>query len=133
MRNMYNERYNNLLNVMKEKDWDCVILWPSPNMYYITGYYPKPDERLQIAFLPVQGEPALIVPRLYTDEAKQKCWIKDQRSWQDGDDVLAVVTDVVKDLGLEGARIALDDTMGYLQVAPIQKPVPMQSLAWPVQ
>ena len=124
MRNMYNERYNNLLNVMKEKDWDCVILWPSPNMYYITGYYPKPDERLQIAFLPVQGEPALIVPRLYTDEAKQKCWIKDQRSWQDGDDVLAVVTDVVKDLGLEGARIALDDTMGYLQVAPIQKACP---------
>lgn len=124
MEKMHNERYMSLLKIMRDKGWDCVILWPSPNMYYITGYYPKPDERLQIAFIPVQGDPILIVPRLYSDESKHKCWIRDQRSWQDGDDTLALVMEVVKELGLTDARIALDDTMGFLQVAPIQKACP---------
>jgi len=121
---MYAERHNKLLEVMRDKGWDCVILWPSPNMYYMTGYYPKPDERLQIAFIPVQGEPVLIVPRLYSGESKHKCWIKDQRSWIDGDDILALTKDVIKDLGLKDARIALDDTMGFLQVSTIQAACP---------
>ena len=57
MRNMYNERYNNLLNVMKEKDWDCVILWPSQTC--IISLILRNRMKGQIAFCLYKNRPLL--------------------------------------------------------------------------
>lgn len=124
MDTVFQERYERLRTEMKEKDWDCVVLWPSSNLFYLTGYSPKRDERLQIAFFPVIGEPVFIVPKLYSGQAGKQCWIKDKREWQDGENVYDLVLTVVKEMGIEDARIAIDDTMGFMQADPILKACP---------
>lgn len=118
---LFKERYERVLRNMKNHDWDAVVLWPSANLYYLTGYAPKADERLQIAIIPVSGEPVFIVPKLYANQAKEQCWILDQRDWRDGENLYDLVDKIVKEKGINHCKIAIDDTMGFMQVDPILK------------
>ncbi len=124
MEKVYQERYARLRTQMIDKGVECVVLWPSSNLFYLTGYSPKRDERLQVAIIPADGEPILIVPKLYAGEARNQCWIQNKREWQDGENVYDLVLTVVKEAGIQNAKIAIDDTMGFLQVDPLLKACP---------
>ena len=121
MERIFGQRYDEIIKAMKKDNWDCVVLWPSSNLYYLTGYAPKPDERLQIAIITADGKPLFIVPKLYAEQAGKQCWIEDQREWKDGDNLYNLVADIVREKGIQNARIAIDDTMGFLQADPLQK------------
>jgi Xaa-Pro aminopeptidase len=124
---VFKERYERILKGMQSQGWDGVVLWPSANLFYVTGYAPKPDERLQVAIIPASGSPVLIVPKLYANHAKEECWIADQRDWRDGDDLYALVADVIEEMGLRQGKIAIDDTMGFTQADPFLKACPKGS------
>ena len=118
------ERYERVLQMMRQQGWDGVVLWPSANLFYLTGYAPKPDERLQIAIIPASGTPSFIVPKLYANQAKQQCWIEDQRDWRDGENLYDLTSDLMKEKGLRCGKIAIDDTMGFMQADPLLKACP---------
>lgn len=124
---VFNERYGKILKGMQQQNWDGIILWPSANLFYLTGYAPKADERLQVAIIPASGDPVFIVPKLYANQAKQDCWIADQRDWRDGDDLYPMVADIMQKLGLRQGKLALDDTMGFMQADPFLKACPKAS------
>jgi Xaa-Pro aminopeptidase len=124
---VFNERYGKILKGMQQENWDGIILWPSANLFYLTGYAPKADERLQVAIIPASGAPVFIVPKLYANQAKQDCWITDQRDWRDGDDLYPMVADIMQEMGLRQGKLALDDTMGFMQVDPFLKACPNAS------
>jgi Xaa-Pro aminopeptidase len=127
MEPIFKERNDRILKEMKIKGFDCIVLWPSSNLFYLTGYAPKADERLQIAIIKAQGDPLFIVPRIYSDEAKKHCWIKDQRQWKDGDNLYHLVADVAKEVGIQNSKIAIDDTMGFMQTDTVLKACPKAS------
>jgi len=50
---------------------DALLLTPSADLRYLTGYDAKPTERLTCLVLPVEGEPTLVVPTLERPLAEQ--------------------------------------------------------------
>lgn len=60
-------------------------LWvgQSTNLRYLSGVVEHPSERLFGALIPAEGEPAMIVPRLYHDEMQELSAISQVHSWSD--------------------------------------------------
>ncbi|MDO4179551.1 MAG: Xaa-Pro peptidase family protein [Phascolarctobacterium sp.] len=106
-------RYGQLQKSMVEQDIDCVVIFNSPNLYYMTGYAPKRDERFQVVFVPQKGAPILAVPKMYYVDSCVKCNVSDQRTWIDGDDMVGYVSSITKELGVTNGKIAIDDSLEY--------------------
>lgn len=110
---IYETRMRVLQNLMREQSVDCVAICNSPNLFYMTGYAPKKDERFQAVFVPQQGNPILAVPKMYYPHSFKDCSVKDQRTWIDGIDMNAYVGDILSELGVKNGRIAIDDTFEF--------------------
>jgi Xaa-Pro dipeptidase len=109
---------------MEQKGIDCVLICNSPNLYYMTGYSPKKCERLQIAFVPLDSEPVMIVPALYRAHSEPECCFKDQRYWIDGVKLVAFTKDILAEKHLLGKKIAIDDTFEFFQMEVIRQANP---------
>jgi len=115
MKESFAKRVNSLRQRMSAMGVDTLVLSPSPNLFYLTGYSPKMDERIHLAFIGVNGESLLLVPHMYLDEATQHCWIQDRRVWRDGDAPAELVSEVAKAFPV-GTSVALEDTMPFRAV-----------------
>ncbi|MFC7204139.1 M24 family metallopeptidase [Haloferax namakaokahaiae] len=90
---------------------DALVLFPSQNLYYVSGFEESPGERHLFLFLPRSGDPVFLVPDLYETQVREESWVADVRTWGDDDDPNAAVEAVASDLGLGDGRILVDDTM----------------------
>ena len=73
---------------------DAVVLFPSTNLYYASGFREEPGERHLFLFVPTDGDPVFVVPSMYESQIRDASWITDVRTWDDGDDPLAAVETV---------------------------------------
>ena len=97
---------------LREADVDAVVLFPSRNLFYLTGFDEEPSERHLLLFVPSEGDPVFLVPDLYAEQVRRESWVSDVRTWSDGDDPVDAVEGVVSDLGLpDDARLLVDDLM----------------------
>lgn len=121
---LFRRRYAKCRQVLAEKEQDCVVVFPGTNMYYLTGFLEEPLERLLVAILPRSSEPVFIVPELYEKQVKTSTWITDVRAWKDTEDPSKLLNEVLSNLSLIDAKIALDTRMWarfflmFLKVAP---------------
>ncbi|CAK7010636.1 MAG: putative peptidase [Desulfovibrio sp.] len=113
MKNVHDRRLQQLRDEMRKQDIDCVAICNSPNLFYMTGYAPKKDERFHTAFIPREGEPILAVPALYQMDSQVHCSIQTQRVWMDGINMVEYVRGIVSELGVVGGRIAIDDAFEF--------------------
>jgi Xaa-Pro aminopeptidase len=96
---------------LRERDAAGVVLFPSPNCYYLGGFHEEPSERHFFLFVPREGHPAFVAPELYGDQLRDATWVEDLRLWSDSDDPLAVVHETAADLGLTRSELLVDPTM----------------------
>ncbi|MEH7392023.1 M24 family metallopeptidase [Bacillus sp. JJ1474] len=61
---MYDQRKNKILSHMKDHEVETSIITSNLNIYYLTGYYSNPRERLTALIINASGENVLIVPSL---------------------------------------------------------------------
>ena len=121
---LFRRRYAKCREVMAQRDLDCIVVFPSTNMYYLTGFMEEPLERLLVAILPRASEPLFIVPELYEKQVKASTWITDVRAWKDNEDPGKLLNEVLRSLSLADGKIALDTKMWarfflmFLNVAP---------------
>jgi Xaa-Pro aminopeptidase len=87
-----------------------LVLFPSPNLYYLSGFEEGPGERHLLLFVPREGDPTFLVPDLYAEQVRAASWVDDVRTWADDDDPREALAAVVADLAL-GDRLLVDDTM----------------------
>jgi len=87
---------------------DVLVVFPSPNLYYLTGFRTDPEERHLLFFLPETGEPTAVVPALYAEQLRET-WLGDLRIWDDGDDPRSAVESVTAELTPD--RLLVDPTM----------------------
>ena len=66
-------------------------LGQSTNLRYLSGVVEKPSERLFGAWIPADGEPAMLVPRLYHDEMAELSAISTVRSWSDEEGMASAI------------------------------------------
>ncbi|MFC6726754.1 aminopeptidase P family N-terminal domain-containing protein, partial [Halobium palmae] len=65
---------------------DALVLFPSRNLRYLTGFDEEPAERHLLLFVPREGDPVFLVPKLYDEQVREASWVPDVRTWADDDD-----------------------------------------------
>ena len=84
---------------------DAVVLSPSPNLTYLTGFEESPSERLFVLVVPRRGDPTFVVPTMYEEQLPARY---DSRLWDDADDPLEVLAACLRDHGVVSS-VGVDD------------------------
>jgi Xaa-Pro aminopeptidase len=121
---VFAERTRRCQQRLETVDADGVVLFPSTNLFYLSGFREEPGERHLFLFVPREGDPAFVVPELYGEQVTEESWVEDVRTWADGDDPLELVGRVADDLGLAGGRLLVDDRMWALFTQGLQEALP---------
>ncbi len=107
----FSERTRRLQQRLLGEDVAGAVLFPSPNLAYLTGFWEEPMERHLMLFLPATGEPVFVAPDLYESQLREETWIETVETYPDGADPVALVADVGSSIGMETGTIRLDPTM----------------------
>jgi Xaa-Pro aminopeptidase len=86
-------------------------LFPSQNLFYLSGFSETPGERHLLLFVPARGDPVFLVPELYAEQIREESWVADVRTWADDEDPRKHLRSVASDLELSAGRLLVDDTM----------------------
>jgi Xaa-Pro aminopeptidase len=111
MSNPFEDRTRRCQRALRGVGADAAVLFPSPNLFYVTGFHEEPSERHFLCVVPDEGDPTVIAPSMYAGQLRDGTWIEDVRSWDDDEDPLAVLETVAAHEDLDGGHLLLDDTM----------------------
>ncbi len=103
---------------------DAAVFGLSSNLRYLTGFTDEPGERLLCLIVEREAEPTFVVPELYADEVCDHASGIAMRVWSDGEDPVALLSDVATDLADGAGRILLDDTLWATFALSIQDAFP---------
>jgi len=96
---------------LRERGAGGVVLFPSPNCYYLGGFREEPGERHLFLFVPADGDPAFVAPELYGEQLREATWVEDVRLWGDAEDPTDLVAEAAADLGMTDGELLVDPTM----------------------
>lgn len=96
---------------LRERGASGVVLFPSPNCYYLGGFREEPGERHLFLFVPAEGDPAFVAPELYGEQLREATWVEDIRLWADVEDPTELVAETARDLGMTDGELLVDPTM----------------------
>jgi Xaa-Pro aminopeptidase len=108
---MYEDRIEKVRELMGDLGFRLIVLFPSSNMRYLSGFYDDPGERMLFFIVPVNRQPLFIAPELYAAHIHQQTPFKDIRVWRDSEDPSDLLARTLKELGLEDADVLIDDQM----------------------
>jgi Xaa-Pro aminopeptidase len=101
----YSDRIERAKSLMEERGVGALLLSVGADLPYFTGYEAMPLERLTMLVVPLDGAPALVVPRLEAPRVDDRGAFE-IRAWDETDDPVALSAHLAGDSG----RIALGDT-----------------------
>jgi Xaa-Pro aminopeptidase len=107
---------------MRDGGVDALLVGPSADLRYLTGYHALPLERLTLLTIPADGEPTLLVPALEEPRAADSGAGEVARivTWEETEDPFAMVAS-----GLDGvARVAVQDHLFAAFLLRLQAEVP---------
>ncbi len=107
--NLFQSRFEKIIEVMADKKIDAIWLFPSANMYYLTGFWPSAQDRAILSILSKTGESIFIIPEIYERQISRQTWIKDIRVWRKKIDFETLLNEAVRELSLSNAKIAVED------------------------
>jgi Xaa-Pro aminopeptidase len=108
---VFQKRIEKAQELLKQTGYDLLVLFPSSNMFYLSGFYDEPGERMLFFLVPADGEPLFIAPALYEEHICQASPFKDIRVWKDSDNPQDILARTVQELEFENARVLIDDQM----------------------
>lgn len=109
-RSQFRERLTACQERLKTAGADAAVLFPSPNMTYLSAFREEPGERHLLLFVS-RTDHAFVVPSMYEDQIREASWISDLRTWADGEDPAEQITEVTEELGIDSGHLLLDDRM----------------------
>ena len=110
----YEHRLANLRNEMEAAGLDAVLINTDTNHRYFTGHWTHRwmhKFTSMFAILPMNKDPVLVVPPLETGMCELDCWVEDIRTYPPPIRVqagVALLTDTIRELGLENGRIGAE-------------------------
>src|SRR6266516_2210667 len=104
----------------------AVLVGPSADFRYLTGYLPPGLERLTMLVVPADGTPRLVVPALEAPLAPEHLGdlAVDVLAWQETDDPVALVRDALQGAGVARARLAVGDQLWSAFLLRLQEALP---------
>jgi len=103
------DRIARLQKELHAKKVDVMILGPSADLFYLTGFDAHLSERLNLLVVPSTGRPTLIVPVLESPLIGESRKLAITRSWADHEDAFSLAASVIGDV--HGKRIAVGNQL----------------------
>jgi len=105
-------------------DADALVLFPSLNLEYLTGFREEPMERHFLLFVPAAGGPVFLAPELSAQQVREETAVEDVRGWADEEDPAEHVDAIATELGLTDGRVLVDDRMWALFTQDLRAAMP---------
>ena len=106
---VYADRIVRLREEMHANGVDMVLLGPSSDLLYLTGFDAHLSERLNLLIIPGTGTPALVVPGLEVPLVGATGQLVSVHSWGDDADAYELVASITGDLG--GKHVAVGNQL----------------------
>jgi Xaa-Pro dipeptidase len=105
--------------LMAEQKIDAIILAGGTSLTYFTGIRWGNSERLTAVIIPRTGNPYIVTPAFEEDRTREQLAggpiaHTDVATWQEDESPFALVVQGLKDRGLAGGRIAVEETMKFV-------------------
>lgn len=114
--------YQRLLELLKESEYDAVLLAPSDELEFLTGFSLMLCERFQGYFLTAKGEAFYFCNLLYADQMEAAYHGEiPVYSWFDGDGMICELTRVFEKYQLTGGKILVNQAVQAFQILDIHK------------
>ncbi|MBA2247031.1 MAG: aminopeptidase P family protein [Chloroflexia bacterium] len=94
---------------MHAQEIDKVLLGPSADLFYLTGFDAHLSERLNLLVVPATGTPSLVVPKLEEPLVGAAGQLATVHSWADHDDAYELAARVLGDVG--GTHVAVGNQL----------------------
>ena len=114
--------------LMKQKSIGALVLTGGTSLVYFTGMRWSGGERLFACVVPVAGEPFFVCPAFEEERAMEQIargpfggGKADIRTWQEDESPYALVARGLRDRGLSGATIGVDENTKFVWTAGIAK------------
>jgi Xaa-Pro dipeptidase len=103
--------------LMQEKGIDAILLEPGSAMLYFTGIRWRRSERLTAIVIPREGDIGVVTPFFEEPSVRESMTFGDDvRTWHEHESPFERVVSILKDRGIEGGKIGLEDTVRYFVV-----------------
>ena len=124
---IYHNRMQKAKAEMANAGIDVFLLGPSSNLFYLTGYAAKGDERLFLLVLPLEGaangEPFILANLLYKEQVKSLP-VKEFVYWKDGEDPFCLLKAEIKSRNIPVKKTALEPHIPALFSLPLAQALP---------
>lgn len=120
-----NQRLTSLVSWLKEKKLDCAFIQTKANVFYLSGFYSEPHERLLSVVVFPDHEPILICPNMERSQARDSGWDYTILSYNDSENPWELLigfinkqTITVKSIAIEEDHISYARTKALLALFP---------------
>lgn len=104
-----------LANWMKQEEIDFTFLTSTDNIFYFSGFYSDPHERLLALIVFPESDPILVCPSMETNDAKNAGWNYDIIGYSDTENPWDTIQSMVQSRTSRTTKIALE--MDHMNVA----------------
>src|SRR6267143_4083078 len=80
---VFAQRIQRAQEELKTRRLDLLVVEPSTNFQYFTGYNPGRSERLILLMVPMAGAPVVICPSFEVERLKRNSAVADVRGWEE--------------------------------------------------
>ena len=125
----YGARQEQARRLMKDNAIDAIFVEGGTTLAYFTGLHWWLSERLFAMVLPQHGDPFFISPKFEEGRAREKLG-NDVKfyTWEEHEKPIERIRDGMKDRGLLGATLGIEETTRYYAVEQLQQRLPTLKL-----
>jgi Xaa-Pro dipeptidase len=113
----YDARIARARALLAKEGIDVMVVTGPENIFYLTGQQTPGYYTFQALMLPVDGSPAFVIRQLEYFNFIANTFIPDAEVYQDGDEPVNFLVDVIAKRGLAGKRVAIDKRGWFLPIA----------------
>src|SRR5437867_9532802 len=112
---VFSQRISPAQAELKSRKLDLLVVEPSTNFQYFTGYNPGRSERLILLMIPATGTPAIVCPSFEVERIKRNTVIGDARGWEEQEDPWLLVAKAAQQMTPRGraGEVAVEPTTSY--------------------
>jgi len=96
---------------LQSSDAAAVVLSPSQNLQYLTGFTEEPSDRALFVFLTADREPICFAPALAADQLRERTPLETIRTWSDDEGPEKPLSRLLSELALDGRYLLVEETM----------------------
>src|SRR3989442_2628439 len=112
---VFAQRIQRAQDELKTRNLDLLVVEPSTNFHYFTGYTAGRSERLILLMVRANGAPAIVCPSFEVERIKRNTVISDARGWEEQEDPWLLVAKAAQQMKPRGraGEVAVEPTTSY--------------------